>query len=73
MLIVDKPVIPDILKFSNKNLKDIVTPVKVQECEKLLRESGYDVAKTQYLMNGFKKGFTLGYQGPKKVTRKAKT
>ena len=34
-------------------------------------EAGYDDSKTKYLVNGFKHGFELGYQGPKKVKRLA--
>ena len=37
----------------------------------MLREAGYDPEKTIYLVNGFKHGFSLGYQGPSKVARKA--
>ena len=61
----------EILDFENLDLKNIVTPVKVKKYEHLLREAGYDKDKTNYLVEGFSKGFSLGYNGPKKVTRKA--
>ena len=35
----------------------------------LLREAGYDKDKIIYKVNGFTKGFSLCYQGPKKVKR----
>ena len=33
--------------------------------EQLLTETGYDVNETKFLVEGFKNGFDLGYQGPK--------
>ena len=35
--------------------------------EKLLLESEYDKEKTAKLVDGFKNGFELGYEGPQKV------
>ena len=61
----------EILNYENYNLKDIVTPVKVEVYEKLLKEAGYDRQKTQFLVNGFKRGFSLEYKGPTKIRRKA--
>ena len=39
--------------------------------EALLKEAGYDEKKTNFLIKGFTNGFSLGYQGPKRVNRKA--
>ena len=55
----------------NHNLRDIVTPVRVDILEELLVESDYDAKKTSFLVQGFKYGFSLQYQGPAKVKRKA--
>ena len=49
---------------SNWNLHDVVTPIKVDVYHKLLQESGFDKEKTRYLVQGFKQGFDIGYQGP---------
>ena len=50
--------------FSNFDLNNIITPIKVEQLEKLLRETNYDEEKTDYLVNGFKNGFDIGYRGP---------
>ena len=49
------------------DLKSIVTPVKVHIYERLLKQAGYDKDKTKSLVNGFSKGFSLGYKGPSRV------
>ena len=45
-------------------MNDIVTPIKVNELNKLLMKSGFEDKKCQYLVEGFSKGFDLGYRGP---------
>ena len=50
-------------EFSNFNIEDIITPVNPQVLENLLTETGYDVNETQFLVNGFRHGFDLEYQG----------
>ena len=57
--------------FTNHNLTDIVTPVDADKLEELLIYHGYDVEKRNYLVNGFRFGFDLGYRGPKIVKRTA--
>ena len=57
--------------FENYDLKNIETPVKVAEYKKLLIEANYDKQKTKYLVNGFKRGFSLRFQGDRKVQRDA--
>ena len=44
-------------------MQNIVTPVKVKELERLLIDTGYDVNKRQYLIDGFTQGFDLEYGG----------
>lgn len=46
-------------------MKTIVTPVKVENLQRLLEETGYPQDKTEFLVNGFTNGFNLGYQGPR--------
>ena len=52
--------------FENLDLDNIITPVNVKNLEKLLIETKYDKQKTKYLINGFSKGFKLGYEGERK-------
>ena len=53
------------------DLKNIVTPVKVKVYESLLKQAGYDKYKTNFSVNGFRRGFPLQYRGPKKVVEKS--
>ena len=46
------------------DISNIITPVKVDRLERLLRATNYDTAETEYLIEGFTNGFDLGYQGP---------
>ena len=58
------------MEYQNFDLKSIVTPVKPNIFKDLLRSAGYDKDKSRFLVQGFTKGFTLGYQGPKKIRRR---
>ena len=49
-------------QFTNFNLQDVVTPVDVSELERLLRVSCYDGVETEFLIQGFSKGFMIGYR-----------
>ena len=49
--------------YENFNLQDIITPVDADKLDQLLKQSNYNVKKTQYLVNGFRYGFSLGYEG----------
>ena len=62
----------EILEYQNFNITDIVTPVKVRELESLLKKTGYDKEKTHFLVQGFSKGFDIGYRGPKNRQDEAK-
>ena len=44
-----------------------MTPVNSDNLEQLLNESGYDKDKTNYLLEGFRNGFDLGYRGPEQI------
>ena len=35
----------------------------MEKFEHLLQESKYDETETQFLINGFKEGFSIGYEG----------
>ena len=56
----------------NFDLTNVVTPVDVEALERLLHQSKYENEKIEYLVNGFKHGFSIGYQGPKNVRQTAK-
>ena len=49
--------------YENLDLDNIITPVNAAELENLLQETQYDKQKTKYLIQGFKEGFRLGYEG----------
>ena len=51
--------------FTNHNLHDIVTPIKVDVLEELLKISNYPKDKTEFLIEGFTNGFDIGYEAPK--------
>ena len=55
----------------NFDLKNIIIPVKADQLERILKQAGYDPGKTQYLVQGFRNGFSLQYQGPTRVKRLA--
>lgn len=57
-----------VLWFENYDLRNIVTPVKVDVLEQLLKETNYPVKDTKFLINGFKNGFSLGYRGAPQAT-----
>ena len=39
-------------------------PINPQVLEWMLTESNYDPLKTKFLVDGFTKGFDMGYRGP---------
>ena len=61
----------DLVEFENLDLKNIVTPVKVKEFEELLKQANYNEDKTEFLIQGFTRGFSLEYMGPKRVAKKS--
>lgn len=65
---MDYPTSPEqTLQLHNYDIDAIVTPIKVNELRRLLQQTGYDIAKTQFLCDGFTNGFKVGYNGPKDV------
>ena len=56
----------DILWYENYDLEHIITPVKHKVLGKMLKQAGYNKKKTRYLVNGFKNGFSLHYEGLRK-------
>ena len=53
--------------YENFDLKNIITPVDYKVLDRALTESGYDRKKKDFLVKGFKEGFSIRYQGPKEV------
>ena len=49
--------------FENFDLKTIMTPVKPDVFEKLLQEAHYDPQEINFLINGFRNGFDIGFRG----------
>ena len=57
----------EVLQFKNFDLENIKTPVNVKILQQLLEESKYDQHETKFLVDGFTKGFDIGYKGPEDV------
>ena len=62
----------EILYFENFNLETIVTPVNADRLEQLLTETNYNPTEIKFLVNGFRHGFSLGYQGRTNVKMKSR-
>ena len=54
------------LQFENLDLHNVKTPVDVVALEQLLIDSKYDINETRFLVDGFKNGFEIGYEGESK-------
>ena len=61
----------EVMEYFNHDLRNIVTLVKVKTYARLLEEAGYDKEKSDFLVQGFTKGFSLCYEGPSKVRQKS--
>ena len=61
----------EVLRFSNLNWTDIITPIKPQKLRELLRKSNYPEDETNYLFKGFTEGFDIGYRGPTRRRHKS--
>ena len=61
----------EVLQFDNFDLETIKTPVNVATLKDLLEQSEYDPKETEFLIDGFKNGFSIGYSGPPNVKVKA--
>ena len=48
----------------NYDLTNVVTPINVEKLKILLMDSKYNRTETEFLVQGFKNGFDLGYEGP---------
>lgn len=64
----DYPTQPEkTLQLSNYDIDAIVTPINAIRLRQLLQETQYDAQKTEFLFEGFTKGFSIGYTGPQDV------
>lgn len=50
---------------ANYDLTSAVTPVKVEQCCQLMKETGYPEGEIEFLEDGFTKGLSIGYEGPR--------
>ena len=57
----------EVLYYENFDIESVVTPVNVDEYERLLIASDYDRGKTEMLIKGFRTGFDIGYRGSETV------
>ena len=52
------------MKYKNLDMHNLVTPVDADCFEYLLTKSNYPVSKCNFVIQGFRSGFDLGYAGP---------
>ena len=64
-MIDNSAVEPEVLRYEDFDVNQIVTPVNVRALEKLLVESNYCEEETKFLVDGFKNSLRIGYQGLK--------
>ena len=57
-------IVPEVEFYENKDIENIVTPVKLDKLKELLQRSAYDKEKTKFLLDGFANSFDLEYEGP---------
>ena len=57
----------DKIQISNYDLNEIATPVNADVFEQLLIQAGYPSDKTEFLIQGFRLGFNMHYQGDQDV------
>ena len=61
----------EVLWKENFDLENIYTSVDANKFKELLVEIGYPKDKVRFIVNGFKNGFPLHYEGPTDVTRES--
>ena len=57
--------------YENYDMENVVTPMNADILEELLIESQYNAKKTKFLVDGFRNGFSIGYEGPEDVKQTA--
>ena len=57
--------------YENFDITSVVTPVNYKRLKQLLVESNYHHAETQFLIDGFQNGFSIGYNGRKDIKQTA--
>ena len=55
--------------YSKFDLENLITPVNIQAYERLLYEVNYDPKEINFLVDGFKNGFDLGYRGDPNIKK----
>ena len=61
----------EVLNYTSMDLENIVTPVNVDRLEQLLKLTEYDTQKTKKVVNGFRHGFSISYEGKMNVRKVA--
>ena len=59
----------EMLYYENFDLDSVITPVDADKFEFLLKEARYPEQKIDFLIEGFRKGFSIGYQGNKDIVQ----
>ena len=53
--------------YENFDLTTVVTPVKVDVFESMLKDSNYNPVEIDFLVSGFRDGFDIGYRGQEQI------
>ena len=61
----------EVLYYENFDLETVPTPVDVDKFESLLLEADYPKEEIKFLCDGFRNGFSLGYEGPQDIKQKS--
>ena len=59
----------DILYYENFDLENVVMLVNVEHLKELLNQTSYNKRKSEFLIDGFENGFSIGYEGNMKIKR----
>ena len=62
---------PKPLYHENFDLENVISPVKVEVLQQLLRETNYNNKEIEFLVDGFTNGFDIGYRGDMNVKRRS--
>ena len=57
-------VTPHVAEETYLDLTKVNTPVHTAMLARLLRDTNFDRTESEFLVDGFTNGFSLGYQGP---------
>ena len=70
LIVVGTFPVEDALYFENFDLDSVVTPVDADRLQQLLIETSYNKNETEFIVDGFRYGFDIGFRGSIKNQRR---